>query len=80
MQIYSLPPGIWVTFAFFQDARDAQAVSAMHSQKHTFTNKYRNSKITRSTISINTMATAGPACGSHRPPMCPSSASATLSL
>ncbi len=26
-EMYRLPDGIWVTFAFFQDARDAQAVS-----------------------------------------------------
>lgn len=26
-EMYRLPDGIWVTFAFFQDCRDAQAVS-----------------------------------------------------
>ena len=26
-QIYQLPKGIWVKFGFFQDCRDAQAVS-----------------------------------------------------
>lgn len=27
-EMYRLPEGIWVRFAFFQDCRDAQAVSA----------------------------------------------------
>jgi hypothetical protein len=28
MQVYHLPKGIWVTFAYYKDARDAQGVSA----------------------------------------------------
>ena len=34
-ECYRLPEGIWVTFAFFQDARDAQAVSRTDSRFRT---------------------------------------------
>lgn len=32
MEIFNLPEGIWVKFAFFQDCRDAQIVSRVLSE------------------------------------------------
>ena len=34
-EIYRLPEGIWVRFAYFQDCRDAQAVS-LSTSSHNF--------------------------------------------